>query len=145
MSRYQWVFRRECGCAFGVMEDGGHTQGEAWKDFFDQGAPAATTKAIGLAVAAGVTTVKTTHARYVAEFQPQLRSEWKCPHSIAEAWCRLPAGNVVHAVKPGSEKAVCGIGPRMAGDAWSGASRVEASPKCGRCTAKIAKIVRGAS
>lgn len=80
MSRYQWVFRDECGCPFGVLTDGGHSPGEAWRDFYDEGSPARTTKAIGAAVARGVTTVKVPHGEYVEAYLPMLRSTYQCPH-----------------------------------------------------------------
>lgn len=85
MSRFQWVFRNECGCPFGVMSDGGHTPGEAWKAFFDEGTPARTTKAIGAAVARGATAVKVPHGEYVAEFMPKMRPEYRCPHGTGPA------------------------------------------------------------
>ncbi len=81
MIRQQWVFLTECGCAFGVLEHRGHTQAEAWRDFYDKGTPARTEKAIGKAVARGVSPVLVDHDRYRAEYLPQMYSTWQCPHS----------------------------------------------------------------
>jgi hypothetical protein len=83
--RRHWVFFEPCGCAFGLTEDRGHTRAQAWKDFYDEGTKAATERAIGKAVAAGVTTELVDHATYVAELMPQLRSDWTCPHAAVPA------------------------------------------------------------
>ncbi len=76
--RMQWVFLNPCGCAFGVMEHGGGTQAEAWREFYDAGTPRRTENAIGRAVVAGKTMRLVPHAAYVAEYLPQLRAG--CPH-----------------------------------------------------------------
>ncbi len=78
--RQQWVFLGECGCAFGVLEHRGHSQAGAWRDFYDEGTPGRTEKAIGAAVASGVSVVQVDHDRYVAEFMTHMYSTWQCPH-----------------------------------------------------------------
>lgn len=80
--RHQWVFRESCGCPFGVLEDGGHTPAEAWQDFYDVGSKAKTERAIGQAVARGITVVKVDMDRYTAELYPLMRQA-HCPHGRA--------------------------------------------------------------
>lgn len=83
--RRHWVFLDPCGCAFGLTEDRGYTRAQAWQDFYDEGSRAGTERAIGRAIASGITTELVDHDRYVADLMPQLRSDWKCPHAAVTA------------------------------------------------------------
>ncbi len=79
------MFFEACGCAFGLVEDRDYTRAQAWQDFYDEGTRVRTERAIGKAVAAGVTTELVDHDRYVNDLMPQLRSDWVCPHAAVTA------------------------------------------------------------
>lgn len=77
--RRHWVFTEPCGCAFGVQDaTGGGSdaeRAEAWASFYEGRA------ADGFAaMQRGVRLVFAQHALYLAEFEPQMRSEYRCPH-----------------------------------------------------------------
>jgi hypothetical protein len=81
--RQHWVFFQECGCPFGLLEDAGYTKAGAWRDFYDEGTSARTERAIGKAVARGVSTELVEHATYIAEFLPKMLGAYVCPHALS--------------------------------------------------------------
>jgi hypothetical protein len=88
VTRTQWVFRHPGGCFFGVLEAtrwptrGGPrtlTRSEAWKAFYD------TARERDAAMDRGVSVEHMSHERYVAEVYPQMRGDYRCPHTTTTA------------------------------------------------------------
>jgi hypothetical protein len=77
--RTQWIFRRGCGCAFGLLEGScAAIEYDAWKHFYER------VREIRAAQARGVTVERMSHERYVAEVYPQLRGDVPCRHASAD-------------------------------------------------------------